>query len=86
MFSASRGRASHQAIRRLQPMETAMRRRLISVAIVLVLGAGATPALAQIAGGAALFERHCATCHVGADTGRAPTRDALRDRTPESSV
>ena len=53
-------------------------------AIVLVLGAGATPARAQTVGGAALFDRHCATCHVGADIGRAPTRDALRERTPES--
>jgi polyvinyl alcohol dehydrogenase (cytochrome) len=53
-------------------------------AVVLVLGTTAGQARAQTADGASLFERHCATCHVGADIGRAPDRKALAERTPES--
>lgn len=47
--------------------------------------AAAAPAWAQT-DGAAVFERHCASCHVGADTGHAPTRDALRERLPEAII
>src|SRR5438093_1306201 len=39
---------------------------------------------AQSADGAALFARHCATCHEGAGDGRAPSRSALAERSPES--
>ena len=60
-----------------------MLKRLRLLAMLLTPIAGATPAGAQTEG-AALFDRHCAMCHVGGDTGRAPSRDALRERTPES--
>lgn len=53
------------------------------LAMLLISIAGVTPAGAQTEG-AALFDRHCAMCHVGVDTGRAPSRDALGQRTPES--
>jgi polyvinyl alcohol dehydrogenase (cytochrome) len=42
-------------------------------------------ATAQQAGGSVVFEEHCARCHkaAGLDT-RAPSRDSLREHTPES--
>jgi polyvinyl alcohol dehydrogenase (cytochrome) len=61
-----------------------MRRRFWPFAALLVLGTFAGEARAQTADGAALFDRHCAACHVGSDIGRAPDRKALAERTPES--
>jgi polyvinyl alcohol dehydrogenase (cytochrome) len=52
--------------------------------VTLVLSATATPSGAQPADGAALFDRHCATCHAGAGVERAPSQAALRERTPGS--
>ena len=61
---------------------------VMSVTLVGLLGSpwSARSAWAQGARGIALFEEHCATCHTAApnpDT-RAPSRDALRQRTPEA--
>lgn len=56
--------------------------RVLSIAFVL--GVGAPSARAQTADGAALFDQHCAMCHAGAGVERAPSRDALRDRSPEA--
>jgi polyvinyl alcohol dehydrogenase (cytochrome) len=53
------------------------------LALFLLSIAVSTPAAAQTPG-EALFERHCAMCHVGGDTGRAPNRAALSERTPEA--
>src|SRR5580692_9606861 len=40
---------------------------------------------AQGARGIAVFEEHCAQCHAApAPDSRAPSRDSLRERTPES--
>jgi polyvinyl alcohol dehydrogenase (cytochrome) len=51
----------------------------------LVFGAFAAPALAQQpAAGQAVFDRACASCHVGGSG--APTTDILRQMTPESIV
>ena len=56
--------------------------RLCLVIGVLAYG---TAADAQVLQGLSLFQQHCAACHAApsADS-RAPNRDALRDRTPES--
>src|SRR5690349_6098299 len=44
----------------------------------------ASPAAAQAPSGDAVFQRECASCHAaGANTG-APTREALRQFTPEA--
>jgi polyvinyl alcohol dehydrogenase (cytochrome) len=45
-----------------------------------------TPASAQAVDGAAVFTRNCATCHDGGGDSRAPTRDQLESRTPESII
>src|SRR5437879_5704712 len=54
--------------------------------IAVVLGL-ATSAFAQAPNGSAVFEAHCATCHVvqrpGSDQ-RVPTVASLRQRTPEA--
>lgn len=52
--------------------------------LLLVAGTAVGQARGQTADGAQLFEKHCASCHVGADLGRAPDRQALAERTPES--
>ena len=53
-------------------------------AIGLVLCAVAMPAAAQQApNGEAVFKQSCATCHRDGQTD-APTRDALRQMTPEA--
>jgi len=44
----------------------------------LVFVAMAAGARGQTPDGAALFQKSCAVCHAGADTGRAPTQEALR--------
>ena len=56
-----------------------MRTRLCAVALIgLALGSGASPALAQEAGeGAALYEKHCATCHGIDGTGKGPMAGVL---------
>ncbi len=55
------------------------------LAMLLASTAAAAPAWAQT-DGATLFERHCAACHAGPGTDRAPTREALRQRLPEAIV
>lgn len=62
----------------------------ISIAALLFAGAGAGAAFAQETGmqgavGAAIFDAKCKSCHEPA-VDRAPTRDALKQRTPESVV
>jgi len=42
-----------------------------------------TPALAFSQDAATLYQRHCATCHEASAQTRAPSRDALRQLTPE---
>ena len=46
----------------------------------------AAPAAAQTTEGAAVFQRSCASCHTGAADSRAPAREALRGRLPQSIV
>lgn len=56
---------------------------------VAAVGAGlcaARPAKAQTPDGAAIFRANCATCHDGAAGSRAPARDQLQARTPESII
>lgn len=62
-----------------------MSHRALLLALV-VLGASTIDARAQTASGAQLFEKHCASCHVGHDIGRAPDREALAKRPPISIV
>ena len=54
---------------------------LVGTAAVLALGAALLRG--QAPDGAALFAKHCAMCHDGAGAERAPSREALRDRTPQ---
>ena len=44
------------------------------------------PALILAQDGAALYRRHCAMCHEASAQTRAPSRDALRQLTPERIV
>lgn len=54
----------------------------VAIGLLLIVGRFAA---AQGARGIAVFEEHCAQCHVAAARdSRAPQRDALRERTPES--
>jgi polyvinyl alcohol dehydrogenase (cytochrome) len=46
----------------------------------------ATPATSQPPDGEALFATRCASCHQAAGESRAPSPDALRQRSPESIV
>ena len=41
---------------------------------------------AQAPEGAAMFKKRCGICHDGAETSRAPSPEALRERSPESIV
>src|SRR2546427_4487608 len=52
--------------------------------VAFALAAAAMPAAPQTPDGAAVFTKHCATCHAGAGVERAPTQAALRERTPEA--
>jgi len=62
-----------------------MKRVVIGPMYLAVLCLGARFAAAQGARGIAVFEEHCAVCHAApAADSRAPNRDALRERTPES--
>lgn len=58
--------------------------RTVWLLAFLVVGPAAAPARAQTPDGAQLFEKHCASCHVGAELGRVPDRRALGERTPNS--
>jgi len=62
-------------------------RTICAVALATIGGllASAAPAQAQALQGLALYEQHCSTCHTrpAADS-RAPNREALSQRTPES--
>jgi polyvinyl alcohol dehydrogenase (cytochrome) len=57
---------------------------VVSIAWLVLAAAPLTPAWGQALQGLPLFELHCAACH-GAAPGeaRAPTRDVLRDMTPQ---
>lgn len=46
----------------------------------------ATPAILLAQDGAALYRRHCATCHEAGAQTRAPSREALRQLTPERII
>lgn len=65
---------------------------LVALWLAAVLGGGPRPAHAQVspaaarpADGAAVFRAQCASCHGGTDV-RIPTVEALRQRTPESTL
>ena len=59
--------------------------RLLLLGVIASLGGFiATPTLAQEANGAAVFEQSCLTCHTGAVDSRAPSPDALGQRSPEA--
>lgn len=58
--------------------------RTVWLLAFLFVGPAAAPARAQTPDGAPLFEKHCASCHVGAELGRVPDRKALGERTPNS--
>ena len=51
--------------------------------IVFLLTCLLSPGLILAQDGAALYRRHCATCHEAGGQTRAPSRDALRQLTPE---
>jgi len=51
--------------------------------VIVLLCLSVRFAMAQDAGGSVVFEEHCAQCHAAPDS-RAPNRDSLRERTPES--
>ncbi len=57
----------------------------VAVTTLVLFGALIRPATTQPADGAALFDRHCSTCHNGEDS-RAPSADALRGRSPQAIV
>ena len=61
-----------------------MSKSLRLFAIGLITMSAAAPARGQGADGGAVFARHCAACHAGGDTAGAPTREQLRERTPEA--
>ena len=63
-------------------MKTAIR----VIAFVSVSALFATERSAQAQDGAALYERHCASCHEASAQTHAPARDALRQFTPERIV
>jgi polyvinyl alcohol dehydrogenase (cytochrome) len=54
--------------------------------IFLLICLLATPAIILAQDGAALYRRHCATCHEAGAQTRAPSREALRQLTPERIV
>jgi len=59
--------------------------RLLLLGLVAGLGTAiATPTLAQEVNGSAVFEQSCLTCHTGAVDSRAPSPDALGQRSPEA--
>jgi polyvinyl alcohol dehydrogenase (cytochrome) len=61
------------------------RTTILVLGVALELCLGARFAAAQGARGIAVFEEHCAQCHAApAADSRAPNRDLLRQRTPES--
>src|SRR5215471_9799794 len=51
--------------------------------VVFVFGLSA---IAQAQDGAALYQRHCASCHEASAQTHAPSRDALRQLSPERIV
>lgn len=57
-----------------------------SLACAGVLVAAAPVARAQAVDGAAIFEKHCAVCHGPSGDARAPKRDALGLRRPETVI
>src|SRR5262249_60424217 len=64
---------------KLRRGEKSMATRIVSLVTCLFL----TPALAFSQDAAALYQRHCATCHEASAQTRAPSRDALRQLTHE---
>jgi mono/diheme cytochrome c family protein len=68
-------------------LQSAMVRMFARAArITATLLIATTSAWAQSPDGAAVFQRSCASCHNGAAESRAPARDALRGRSPQSIV
>ena len=59
-----------------------MTRALLTGALVALTWT--TPLRAQTTEGAAVFERHCQSCHNGAAENRAPSPAVLRQRSPEA--
>ena len=57
-----------------------------SIWVLLVVAVGPSPATAQKLDGAALFESQCARCHGPSGEARAPKRDALALRRPETII
>jgi len=60
-----------------------MSRRVLVVCAVAVLVAG-TAAQSPSTDGRGLFDRECATCHTGEAGSRAPSREVLRERSPDA--
>jgi cytochrome c5 len=58
-----------------------MKRWALPASLVALVVFGHAPAAAQTPDGAAVFEKHCATCHDGAPDSRAPNRATLQART-----
>ena len=58
-----------------------MKRIIFATAVVWLVGAG--PAVAQPIDAAAVYQKACANCH-DQPTGRTPSRESLKDRTPEA--
>ena len=52
--------------------------------VALTAVALAKAAVPQAPDGAAIFARHCASCHDGADGSRAPSPEILKRRSPEA--
>jgi len=67
------------AAKQLFKRRTSMATRIAFLVTCLFL----TPALAFSQDAAALYQRHCATCHEASAQTRAPSRDVLRQLTPE---
>src|SRR5215510_11175260 len=54
--------------------------------VFLLICVFSMPALIFAQDGAAVYRRHCAMCHEAGAQTRAPSRDALRQLTPERIV
>jgi polyvinyl alcohol dehydrogenase (cytochrome) len=59
------------------------RSAFVVLAVVSVVSGVSRTAAAQAPDGAAVYKENCSTCH-DAPTGRTPSKDALKDRTPEA--
>lgn len=61
-------------------------RALAPVAVLLAAAVSPTPSYAQTPDGAVVYTRHCATCHDAQAASRAPSREQLKERSPERII